>query len=387
MLTKSSLRRPDGAAYFITNEPEENMIITASIGADGSLRLDRAVPSGGRGLHGTTANGNTGVDGLFSQGSIQASAKGKVLAAVNPGSSTVSLFAIDPRKPTNITPLGDPISSEGEFPVSLTFNSEGTRLCVLNGGKVNGVHCYNVDQKQGLTPIPDSLRYLGFNQTTPANGPPGSVSHIVFSEDGSKLLASYKGTATAPGYLASWDVNKDGALSAQHTQVALAQGGMVAFSLTHIPGQNALFTTDPGVGYAIVDLGGKHRDASVALNGQMATCWSAYSPQTKGYYAIDVGGNVIREVQLDGNLKGNVAATYTLPAGTSPIDSEVASVRGKDYLYVLGANATSVEVFALNGAGKAKQISSVNIASPARAAGVSIHGSNLQGMATFVSGW
>ncbi|KAI0773239.1 hypothetical protein BD413DRAFT_472863 [Trametes elegans] len=387
MLAKSSLRHPDGAVYFITNEPEENMIVTASISSDGSLRLDRAVAAGGHGLHGVTANnGNTATDGLFSQGSIQASAKGGVLAAVNPGSNTVSLFSINPRKPTNISPLGDPISSEGEFPVSLAFNNDGSRLCVLNGGKVNGVNCYTVDNKTGLVPIRNSLRYLGFNQTTPANGPPGTVSQIIFSADGKKLLASYKGAATAaaPGYLAAWDVQPDGSLSAEHTQIALAQGGMLAFSLTPIPRENAFFVTDPGLGFDIVDLSGRKRDAAVPVSGQMATCWSARSPTTGSYYAIDVAGNVIREVQLDGNLKSTVVGSYSVPAGTAPLDGEVATIRGKDYLYVLGANTTSVEAFSLNGPGQAKRVTAVDIAGPARAAGISIHGANLQGMTTFV---
>lgn len=89
-------------AVVITNEPQGNMIITASIGSDGNLvrlllksqvpsliaehrsqRLDRAVSAGGRGLHGVTANGNTGTDGLFSQGAIQVSSKAGVLATVN----------------------------------------------------------------------------------------------------------------------------------------------------------------------------------------------------------------------------------------------------------------------------------------------------------------
>ena len=48
-------------------------------------RLDRAVAAGGRGLHGQTANGNTGPDGLFSQGSVQVSAKNRLLATVNVG--------------------------------------------------------------------------------------------------------------------------------------------------------------------------------------------------------------------------------------------------------------------------------------------------------------
>lgn len=35
--------------------------------------------------------------------------------------------------------IGKPISSGGEFPVSLAVNKAGTQVCALNGGAVNGV--------------------------------------------------------------------------------------------------------------------------------------------------------------------------------------------------------------------------------------------------------
>lgn len=80
------------------------------------------------------------------------SAVGKVLAVVNvgacldwcfpllnfytvvlqSGSNTVSLFSIDPENPLEITQVGEPISSEGEFPISVAFNNNGTRACVYN---------------------------------------------------------------------------------------------------------------------------------------------------------------------------------------------------------------------------------------------------------------
>ena len=112
--------------------------------------------AGGRGSHGKS----NGPDALFSQGSIKASKKGQVLATVNAGSNTISLFSIDPKDPTSLTPLGDPVSSEGEFPISLAFNADGTRLCVLNGGAVSGVNCYKVDKKLGPVAISNSLRLL-----------------------------------------------------------------------------------------------------------------------------------------------------------------------------------------------------------------------------------
>ncbi|KAJ3005296.1 hypothetical protein NUW54_g4402 [Trametes sanguinea] len=117
MMTSNTRLNAAGAAYFITNEPGENMIIAASINSDGTLNLDRAVSTSGRGSHGITDP--VGPDALFSQGAIKASAKGQVLATVNSGSNTISLFSIDPKTPTNIQPLGDPVSSEGEFPMSL----------------------------------------------------------------------------------------------------------------------------------------------------------------------------------------------------------------------------------------------------------------------------
>ena len=158
----------------ITNEGDKNMVVAASINADGTLvctlemlrqcrhnshrrvqNLDRAVVTHGSGAHGITDP--NGPDALFSQGAIKASAKGQVLATVNvglrgrlcnpdahrislqAGSNTISLFSINPKTPTEISLIGNPIGSSGEFPMSLAFNADGTRLCTLNGGAVNGV--------------------------------------------------------------------------------------------------------------------------------------------------------------------------------------------------------------------------------------------------------
>ena len=55
------------------------------------------------------------------------------------GSNTISLFSINPKTPTEISLIGNPIGSSGEFPMSLAFNADGSRLCALNGGAINGV--------------------------------------------------------------------------------------------------------------------------------------------------------------------------------------------------------------------------------------------------------
>ena len=80
---------------------------------------------------------NTGP--LFSQGPVQVNQATGRLAVVNAGSNTVQLFDIDPKNPTNITAIGNPVPSGGDFPQSIAWNNAGNKMCVLNGGLKSNV--------------------------------------------------------------------------------------------------------------------------------------------------------------------------------------------------------------------------------------------------------
>lgn len=56
-----------------------------------------------------------------------------------PGSNTLTLFSINEQNPVDISVIGQPQSTEGEFPISVAFNKDGSKACVLNGGQVNNV--------------------------------------------------------------------------------------------------------------------------------------------------------------------------------------------------------------------------------------------------------
>ena len=103
-------------------------------------------------------------------------------------------------------------------------------------------------------PIPNSLRSLSLNQTTPPNGPPGTTSHIIFNEDNTKLFATVKGVPPAQGFLAAWDVAADGSLSQDFSTITPPAPGALPFSMTLVDGQNAVLVTDPGVGFDVLDL-------------------------------------------------------------------------------------------------------------------------------------
>lgn len=374
-----------GAVYFLTNEPDGNFVVAGDIGTNGKLNLRQAVNTGGIGSHGDDGGAN-GPDALFSQGAVKASATGQVLVAVNSGSNTLSLFSINPNNPIDIKMIGQPIGSGGEFPVSVAISKSGTSVCALNGGEVNSVSCFSIDKQKGLKPIAGTNRSLNLNQTTPAKGPAGSVSHVVFSEDGTQLIASVKGdpTTNTVGFLATWDISEDGSLSQVFQTTTPGQGGLLPFSMTIIPGQKAVLATDPGSGFDIFDFSGGNRSSVVAIQNQSATCWSSFSSQTGNFYLTDIGTSIVTEVNVDNNLKGTVVKQYSQGEGSATIDNDIASINGKDFLFVLSPNVTALNVLALNAPGQAQNIQKVDIAKPAKAAGLKISASNLQGLTSFV---
>jgi len=377
-----------GAAYFITNEPTGNFVVAAAVGSDGQLTLRQATSSEGLGSHGAPGDGP---DPLFTQGAVKASAAGNIVATVNAGSNTLSVFNIDPTNPTNLEMIGKPVGSGGEFPVSLAINKAGTMVCAVNGGFVNGVACYTVDKTKGLLPIANTVRSLKLNQTTPATGPAGSVSHVIFSEDNKQLIASVKGVPPTPGILAVWDIAADGSLSEDFKAVGPAAGGLLPFSMTVIPGKNAILATDAGLGVDVFDFSGGAADglaagksSTLAIAGQGATCWSSFSPKTGNFYVTDIGTSQVTEINVDDNLKPTIVTQYAQGNGTATIDNDIATVGQNDFMYVLAANATQVKVLSLKAPGKAAALQTVDLAAVSKAAGLTISAGNLQGMTTFI---
>ncbi|KAJ7082569.1 hypothetical protein C8R44DRAFT_652594 [Mycena epipterygia] len=360
----------------MTNEPTGNYLISATIASDGKLALHEAAYTGGAGAHGLPAP--PGLDPLFSQGSVRVSPAGKFVANVNAGSNTVTVSAINPLNPASLSPIGRPVASGGEFPTSLAINKAGNRLCVVNSGKINGVSCYSFNSRDGLSPLKNTIRSLKLNQTTPATG--GAVTtpgQIIFSADEKQLIVSVKAS-----FLAIWDINPDGSLSSDFRS---ASGGTSPFGLVHVPGRNAIFAADPARGYDIFNLDGKLQNAtaSIPVANQRAICWSAHSNESGNFYTIDVARSTITEVHVTSSLNSTIVKQYNL--GTDgPLDTDVATVGKKDFIYSLAANATGVTVLSVNGPGRAQVYQRIDIAGPAKAANLQVHSINLQGMATFI---
>ncbi|KAI0029711.1 hypothetical protein K488DRAFT_80018 [Vararia minispora EC-137] len=382
-----------GAIYFLSNEPSGNNIITATIGSNGMLTVSNVVATIGNGDHGLTG-GELGPDPLFSQGVISVSPMAGLLATANPGSNSISLFSIDPTDPSTLTAVGPPIASGGEFPVSVAFNSDGTALCTLNGGAMDGVQCYNVNATSGLSVMAGTRRFLNMGQTTPPSGPFGTASQIVWSQDQTQVYAAVKGNpGSGPaGYIAAWNMTDSG-LSDQFVNVTLPAGAGAPFSLTPIPGQNAMFSADAAIGVDVFDfangpesVAASPRTQSYNISGSMAPCWSAYSPMTGDYYVSDLLTSILTEVSLDANnnLRPSMVMQYPILQNVATLDLEVATVGSQDFLYLLMPNVTAVEVLQLNGPGNATSIQQMDIAGPAASLSLPVNPNFLVGMASYV---
>ncbi|KAF8636865.1 hypothetical protein AX17_003208 [Amanita inopinata Kibby_2008] len=376
---KSSL----GAAYFMNNDPSGNYLFAASIERDARLVLRKAYYTGGTGIHGV---GPT-TDALFSQGSIIRSYVNNIVILTNPGSNTLSLFRIDPENPTNLEMIGDPVPSGGDFPISVAMNNAEDVVCALNSGKVNNVNCFTLDGLTGLAPFPNTTRSLGLQQAIPPTGPAGTGSQLAFTPDGRQLVLTIKGLIPAPGYLAIWNVERDGSLSERFQTM---YGGLATWTITFINGRNALLSADPLLGYVIFDLDAFAANSSAQgteyrMADQGAVCWSDWSPQTNNYYLSDFLHSTIYEVEVDVYLNTRVVNRYPVEQYDGTLEISVASLPGRpDHLYVLASNHTSLEVFTLNGPGRAERIQKMNIKRQADRAGVPFGHVNAYGMITWV---
>ena len=118
------------AVFVQTNDPSGNAIAAFQRNADGTLALAASYRAGGNGGRATGAPS----DPLASQGSLVLDPAAGLLLAVNAGSGSVSVFAVNGDK----LHLRQVVSSGGPFPVSIAVS--GSLAYVLDAGLAGDVH-------------------------------------------------------------------------------------------------------------------------------------------------------------------------------------------------------------------------------------------------------
>ncbi|KAL2831595.1 nitrous oxide reductase [Aspergillus pseudoustus] len=160
-----------GAAFALTNAPDDNQVIAFSRSATGKLTQTGAYSTGGRGI---------GVD-FDTQGGLQLSPDHKFLYAVSPADDKISVFAVDGSCLERVQ-----VIYAGDQPLAVALKEDGSLAYVLDGSVAStGIFGFHVNSRTGrLTAIN--------NATIPISTPIGVPGAVLFSPDGKSIAVTSK---------------------------------------------------------------------------------------------------------------------------------------------------------------------------------------------------
>jgi hypothetical protein len=216
------------------------------------------------------------------------------------------MFSIDKADPTKLTTVGQPAKVPGEFPNTVAASAKDRVVCVGTSGATAGVSCAPFDPSRGIGAM-DSLRTFDLGQSSPPVGPTNTVSQVFFSADERTLFTTVKGDPANnnTGFIAAFPIEASCGSSASVSArgaMSSPEGTAVLFGSTAIPGSSDLFVTDASFGAAVLSIGTDRKATTKGrgvVQGQVATCWAAFSPATKTAFVTDVAVNRLVEMSVD----------------------------------------------------------------------------------------
>ena len=324
-----------GHLYINDNTTGVNTVAGFDRHTDGTLT---PIPGSPFAVGGTGAGKATA-----SQGSLQLSANGRYLLAVDAGSNQISVLRIKPDGSLQIA-SGGPVSSNGGNPVSIAVSNH--LVYVANADPVSPNYTGFTLNTGG------HLRALaGSTVSLPAGSQPGDV---LFNRDGSKLA----GARVASSLIDSFTVSKDGLLTAAPGSPFAAQGPGPFGSEFRPTNPAQLFVSNAhgGTGNGSVSAFADGADGTLTSIGaspfpdfQTAPCWVEISHDGHYLFAVNTAVSTISRytIAADGTLTLLGSTTLNNPAGRVPEDARL-SPDGST-LWVVDAGADAVSGFAVNG--------------------------------------
>jgi 6-phosphogluconolactonase len=353
-----------GQVYINDNTAGTNTVAGFDRHADGTLT---AIPGSPFAVGGA----GTGA-GIASQGSLQLSADGRYLLAVDGGSNQISVARILPGGSLQIAG-GGPVSSNGANPVSIAvYNSlvyvanQGT---ATSTGETNYTG-FTLDPFGGLHAIP------GSTVTLPDASKPGDV---LFNNDGTRLV----GTEIASSLIDSFTIGFFGHLTAAPGSPFSAQAFVPAQGFGQLGSEfsptnpDQLFVSDahtaagspaPGIVSSFTDAWNgvlAPIGASPVSNDGLASCWVEISHDGRYLYVVNTASATISSYSIAFN--GALTFLQSTPAGElggGPEDARL-SPDGST-LWIVDAGTDQVSGFSVNG-GTLNELPSSPTAAPAGA--------------------
>ncbi|MEV4559554.1 beta-propeller fold lactonase family protein [Kitasatospora sp. NPDC049285] len=338
------------AVFVQTDNPTGNQVIAYRRADDGQLTPAGTYDTNGLGgvLAGSVA------DHLASQGSLTYDPRHALLYAVNAGSDTVSVFAVDGDR----LALRQVVGSGGRFPVSVAVHDDVVYvLNALDGGSVQG---YTVRDGR-LHEEADWNRCLGLdpNATPQFTNTPGQVG---FTGEGSQLVVTTKANGSS---LLVFDLDHGGAPA--DTPVVTQLPGAVPFAF--VPnGRHGLFLAEAGtnaVATFTVHRDGTATQEAFAATGQAATCWIVAVRDL--LYTSNAGSSTLTGVRTADHGR-QLTVLGNTPTDPGTVDAAVSS-DGR-FLYAQTGVHGIVDEFAINDDGSLTALGSQTVPGGAGGEGI-----------------
>jgi 6-phosphogluconolactonase len=278
--------------------------------------------------------------GVASQGSLQQSADGRYLLAVDAGSDQISVLRV---KPNGSLQIADVVSSNGDTPVSIAVH--GDLVFVANAGAAATNYTgFTLNAGGRLRAIDGSTVSL------PSDSQPGDV---LFSGDGSKLV----GTRVNTSLIDSFTVGAGGLLTAASGSPFVAQGlgpfgsefrptdpAQLFVSNAHDgPGNGTVSAFSDGANGTLTSIG-----ASPFPNNQTAPCWVEISHDGQFLFTVNTAVSTVSSYSIATN--GSLTLLGSTPLNGSPRGAEDARLSPDgSTLWVVNTGSDSISGFSVDG--------------------------------------
>jgi 6-phosphogluconolactonase (cycloisomerase 2 family) len=331
---------PRPALFVETDASGANTILSYRQASDGTISFAGSYPTGGEG--GTSVNATA--DPLASQDGLVLANNGANLIAVNPGSNTITVFAVEG---THLTALQQ-LPSGGLFPDSIA--TSGRFVAVANSGGAGSVAEFRWWNDE-LVAVPGQVRSLGLSNTTPPDfhHGPGQIS---FTPDGQHLIVTTKLSTNAYDV---FSVAPNGTLGAAPVVTPAVNALPFGFSFDAAGNLVATEASNSSVTTYHVNANGSLTTLGTVSDGGVALCWISGA---NGFWFGSNSGSATVSSFTENASGAPVLVNATAATAHAGTTDSVVSPDGK-FFYVESGGAGTIDAYAIGAAGALTQIETI----------------------------
>ncbi len=327
-------------ALFVETDASANSVLSYRQATDGTISYAGSYLTGGSGA---TAIGAT-ADPLASQDGLVLANNGANLIAANPGSNTVTVFAV---QGTHLTAVQQ-IPSGGLFPDSIA--TSGRLVAVLNAGGAGSVAEFQWINGQ-LVPLAGQVRSLGLSNT-PIPGFHNGPGQVSYTPNGQHLIITTKLSTNSYDV---FSVGFNGALGALPKVTAADNDLPFAFVFDAAGNVVATEASNSSVSTYRVNADGTLSSLGTVSETGAALCW--ISGANGYFFGSNAGSGTVSSFTETSTGAPVLVNTTAATAHAGTIDS-VVSPDGR-FFYVESGGAGTIDVYAIGSAGTLTQIETI----------------------------